>query len=286
MPREKVLGIIVSSLLIWMLSILPLITVAQAQTQDVVIGVNLGDWVRYEYTLVEWKSTQMTPDPEFVELNNTAWFKHEIQDIRDKEIVFSQTTQFRNDTQKTSVFQLDVSNGDGNGTLMYISSGLGAEQKIYPASPQQVLINETITRSFAGATREVNLLILTGAQFTEEDEPNLIYASVSYHWDKETGVLTERLGEGRLVDQTGSQIASWRQSDEIVETNLWTPEEEPTDGQGNEEVYQFPYAIVGGAIVVVVLIGAWRLWPRKRRLKARKSRTRRQAVFHVYNVQG
>lgn len=285
MPKEKVPGIIVSSLLIWMLFTLSHRTIAEAQPQDVVIGVDLGDWVTYEYTLVEWKSAQMTPDPEFVELNNTLWFKHEIQDIKDKEIVFSQTTQFKNETQKTSVFQLDVSSGDGNGTLMYIPSGLSAEHMIYPASPAQVWINETITRIFAGATREVNRLIISGAQFTEEDEPNLIYASISYYWDKETGVLTERSGEGRLVDQTGSQVASWKQSDEIVETNLWSPEEEPTDGQENEEVYRFPYAIVGGAIVVVILIGAWRLWPRRRRLKTRKSRTRRQAVFHVFNIQ-
>lgn len=267
MHKEKVFTIIISSFLIWTLSNLPFVIIAKAQTEEVVVGVDEGDWVKYGDILAEWNSTHMNPDPEFVELNNTLWFRNEVSDIKDTLIFFRQTTQFEDETQKTLMFHVDVYTGEGNGSLMFISSGLSRNYYLYPASAAPAWINETTTRTYAGVTREVNQLTTT-TQFTIDDPPNVAHTTTSYFWDRETGVLTERFGFGTISDQTGSQIASWTMSDKIVETNLWSPEE---DSGAN----QFPYEIVGVATVTLILIGIWRFWPRKRRLKKRKSHIRR-----------
>ena len=276
MRKERAFSIIVSSFLIWTLSNLPFVIIDKAQPQEAVIGIDVGDWARYENVLVEWNSTHMNPDPEFVELNNTLWFQNEVLDIEDTLIIFRQTTQFKNETQKPSMFQLDVNTGIGNGSLMFVSSGLSAFSLLYPASMGEspIWINETTTRTYAGATREVNHLNITDTQSTEDDPPNILHVSISHYWDKETGVLTERFGFGTYINQTGSQIASWTRSDRIIETNLWSPEEKPNGEQG-EGVNPFQYAIVGVATVTMILIGVWLLWSRKRRLKKRKSRIRR-----------
>lgn len=273
MHKEKIFTIIVSSFLIWMLSSLHLAIITKAQPQEVVVGVKVHDWVRYGNILAEWNSTQLNPDPEFVEQNNTLWFKNEVLNIVDTHIVFNQTTYFKNGTPKTSKFTVDIYTGQGSGSLMFVPSGLSPKYYIYPASPAPVWINGTTTRTYAGATREVNYLDLTGTQTTEDDPPNIIRFSISYYWDKETGVLTERVGNGIITDHAGSQIASWTRSDKIVKTNLWSPEEKPSDEQDGG-ANQFQYAAVGAATVTLILIGIWMLWPRKRRLKKRKSRIR------------
>lgn len=261
MHKEKIFTIVVSSFLALMLSSLPLAFVTRAQ---VVVGVNVGDWIKYGDILAEWNSTQLNPDSEFVERNNTLWFKNEVVDIVDTHIVFNQTTYFINETQEVSVFTVDIYTGEGSGSLMFIPSGLDRDYYIYPATTDLGWINETTTRTYAGVAREVNQLTTT-TEFTLDDPPNVIHTTGSYFWDRTTGVLTERLGFGTINDQTGSQIASWSMSDKIVETNLWSP-----------GASQFPYEIAGVVIVALILIVIWSLWPRKRGLKKSKSRIRRQ----------
>lgn len=269
MHKEKVFSIIASSFLTWMLFNLPLLIIAKAQPQGVFVVVKVGDWVEYGNILVTWDSTHMTPNPELIELNNTLWFKNEVLNIiEDTLMIFNQTTQFKNETQKSTVFQLNVYTGKGNDTLMFVPSELNAYDLLYPGSTSPVWINETITHTYAGATREVNHLNITKTQYTEDDPPNIFHFSTNHYWDKETGVLTERFGSGTYINQTTSEVISWTRSDEIVETNLWSPEEKPQ----NPDI---TYAIVGVATIAMILIGAWMFWPGKKKLRKRKPRRRR-----------
>lgn len=261
----------VLAILVWMLLGFFLLSFAEGQT--VTTGVKVGDWVKYGSISVTWDSEQMEPDPELVELNNTLWFRNEVSDIKDTLIFFKQTTQFKNETQKASVFLVDINSGEGNGTLMFASAELSTTSLLYPASLSPVWINETTTRDYAGASRAVNhLSIIT--QITEEDPPKVFHFSISHYWDKETGVLAERQGFGTYTDQAGSPIASWTRSDKITETNLWESSDESDDDQSNG-VNNFPYATVGIVAVAVVLVGTWLFWRRRKRFKRRKARVRR-----------
>jgi hypothetical protein len=273
MRKKNTPSIVILSLLAWMLLSLPTMTIAKAQSQEVIVGVQVGDWVTYGDILVTWDSMDMEPDQELVELNSTLWFKHEVLDIDDTVIIFDKTTQFKNNTQTTSRSKLDIYTGEGNGTLMFISSGLGAYSMIYPTSVSLLWINQTTTRTYAGVVREVNYVNITQTGTRGGDPPIDIHVSISHYWDKETGVLTSRSGSGTYVDQNGNQIASWTRSDKVVETSLWGTQEKPDD-QG-ETVDDFPYAIAGVVAVSLVLVGTWLFWRRKKRFKRRKTRMRR-----------
>jgi len=275
MGKGKIVSIVALSLLTWMLLDSFLVTVPKSQSQVVDIGVKVGDWAKYGNISATWDSTFVEPDEEHVELNKTLWFKNEVIDIIDTVIFSRQTTQFKNDTQKSSVFFLDVYDGGANATsLFYITSGLRAYDALYPGGAVSLWINETIPRIYAGAMRETNHLNLWATQPTDEDPPKIIQFSTSFYWDKETGVLTARSGAGIYFDQEGNQIASWTRSDEIVETNLWSPGEEPSDNQG-EQADIFPYAVAGMIAVTIIGVGVWLLRSRKRKRRKRKSRVRR-----------
>jgi hypothetical protein len=262
----------VLSVLVWMLLSFSFSSFAEAQIATV--GVKVGDWVKYGNISVTWDSEEMEPEQELVEMNETLWFLNEVLDVVDTVIVSRQTTQFKNNTEKSSAFHLDVHNGDGNDTLMYISSGLRANELLYPGSIDPTWINGTAPRILAGTIREANYLSLATTRLTEDDPPKFLQFSVSYYWDRETGVLASRSGTGLHTDERGRQIATWTMSDEIVETNLWSPDSNASNGEGDGSG-NFPYAVVGIVAGSVVLVGVWSFWRRRKRFKRRKPRVRR-----------
>jgi hypothetical protein len=243
MREDKVFSIFASSFLIWMLFSFPHVTVTKAQPQEVDVGVNVGDWVKYGRILISWNSTDPNakPDRELIELNNTEWFKNVVTDIDYPLVYFQHITRFRNGTQKTSILQIDITTGLGNGTLYFIPVGLFAADMLYPYSvePYPVLVNITTLRVCAGVTRLVNHLNLTKVQLKEDGTPQSVYVSINYYWDRETGILTERLGV--VTNNTGGHQTHWTRSDKVVDTNLWGGEEaEPPKAVagGNQTVYK------------------------------------------------
>lgn len=178
MGKGKIVSFVALSLLTWMLLDSFLVIVPKSQSQVVDIGVKVGDWVKYGNITATWESAFMEPDEEHIELNKTLWFKNEVIDIKGTVIFSKQTTEFRNDTQKSSGFFLDVYSGDANATgLFYIASGLQAYDTLYPGSGVSLWINETIPRIYAGAMRETNHVNLWATQPTDEDPPKIIQFS-------------------------------------------------------------------------------------------------------------
>jgi len=276
MGKRNVFSCITSMFTFWMLFSLSFADVAITQSQEVAIGVNVGDWTRYGDIMAEWNSTDPNANPsqEISELENTVWFENVVVNIYYGQINFRQTVQFVNDTQKVRMLQVDLYNGLGNDTFMFAPAGLSEGDPLYEYSIETypIWINETISRTYIGAMRVVNHISLTVPYFVEGDPPQNLLTSISYYWDKETGVLTERYGS--FNNHTGGFVTSWLRSDRIVETNLWGTEDGPsTNGNGTDG---FPYAIVAVILAVAILIAAWilRMNAKKRKLKTKKSRKR------------
>lgn len=270
---QKPLSTFIFSILIWMLLSFALLDSTEAQVAT--IGVKVGDWATYGDIEVTWDSEQMEPEPEVTALNDTSWYRNVVDHIVDTAIICNQTTHFKNDTQQSVLFHIDLYDGVGNNTFMFIPAKLRANDPLYPASIERLWINETTSRFSAGAIREVNYLNLRGGRITDDDPLRFLQISISYYWDRATGVLTSRDGAGLYSDEAGRQIAAWTMSEELVDTNLWRPDSNASNGEGNgsENVL---YAAGGVAAGSVVLGGAWLFWRRRRkRFKRRKTRVRR-----------
>ena len=246
-----------------------LTTFASESPKERKVGVKVGDWALYGNINVTWSSNDPNarPEPSLVLANNTEWFKNVVTEIAGTIIGFQNITHFRDDTETANHASIDVDLGYGNGTFMFVSAGLSRDDSVYEVPEEPLFINETLSRTYAGVSREVNHLNLTPSLRWDTDPPQIIQVSLDYYWDRITGILTER--QGSFVNQTGNYLTSSYRSDMIVETNLWSSDKPPPASDGGEG---FPFWLLGVAMIVV--LGVLLLYSRrgKSRLKVRKHR--------------
>jgi len=276
MSRKTVLVVHLLSLMLLSGITLSFAAFASSVGEGRKVGVEVGDWGIYGDINVTWSSN----DPKFeldmslILANNTVWFKHVVTDIMSTVIHFRNVTHFRDDTESTNNVWIDVEVGQGNGTLMFVSAGINAGDPLYEGTAEPVFINETLSRTYAGVEREVNHLDLTTTYRIDTDIPQDIQISLDYHWDKITGILTER--QGSYVNQTGNYLTSWYRSDVLIETSLWSSGPiPPVDDTGKSYLFW----LLGVALIAV--LGVLFLYRRQRtKRKVRKYRLPRRR-YHL-----
>jgi hypothetical protein len=186
------------------------------------VGVKAGDWARYA-TSSNWHSTKPGDSPG----GDVAWLFYldsiiiTVQDISGKTITaqvrfhFNQTINFPtygNIRELNLTYKVDISTGSGNGTTFFSSKDLRQGDVI----PGLWAINETILRSYAGVTREVNHLS------RHETGSTMLYSYTfdsHYYFDRETGIICEASGtySAEYSDRTVTYSFNWV----MTETNMF-----------------------------------------------------------------
>lgn len=151
------------------------------------VGVNVGDWAGY--SIVTTGNFSITSG-----FFNLTFAKVTVTAISMPTNITSEVLEtFTNGTQKTEVNFVDVDNGYGNGSGVFIGANLAAGDLIYPSDVSMdewtgATINETITKNYLGSDATVNHYNRT-AEFIS---PVLnASTSINYYWYKTTGMLTE-----------------------------------------------------------------------------------------------
>ncbi|MFB0500178.1 MAG: hypothetical protein ACETWO_02730 [Candidatus Hadarchaeaceae archaeon] len=169
--------------------------VAEAQEEaEMHIGVKVGDWANY-------RATGSIPEPEFYMLRVTG--------VSGNNVTIEVECYYENGEKEFYTFTGDPIAGSGNLSDSLAPGGLGPgdqftiwlENEIGYAGP--VTIDETISRTYAGESREVNHVIYYGLWDNYEFRCDL------YH-DKETGIGCEWIYGGVY-------------SVVMTETNMWGP---------------------------------------------------------------
>lgn len=158
------------------------------------VGVKAGDWVGYGDVSYEYASN-MPGYEEPTSGMNMSWMDMEILDVHDSNVTVRSIIIYENGTEETSVIWGDIATGEGNLSVGIIPSNIGAGDEIpgnltyYTEEPLKLSINGTVTRSYAGANREVNYANITYPIVYG----NITYGAwnMSYYWDKKTGVMCE-----------------------------------------------------------------------------------------------
>jgi len=161
---------------------------------EIIVGVKAGDWAGYGDVSFEWASNW----PEYEESPhemNMSRMDMEILDVQNSNITFRSTVIYQNGTEQTEIMWGNIVTGEGNLSVGIIPSNLGVGDEIpgnltyYTEEPLQLSINGTVTRSYAGANREVNYVNITYP---------IVYGNVtfgawnmSFYWDKKTGIMCE-----------------------------------------------------------------------------------------------
>jgi parallel beta-helix repeat protein len=185
------------------------------------VGVKVGDWIRYEYTITGAPSGTTPP----------TWIKAEFLTVEGANATVRITMHMSDGTEQNQTVTMDIASGGGS---LYTFSGFvvcsncTTGDSVYISGYGNVTIAGETTRTCAGAGRTV------------------IYASFSqygtqltYYWDKLTGVMVEASVVSGAM--TGTAKAT--------ETNMW---QASSSGFPIEPIYLYVLA----ALVMVMAVGA------------------------------
>lgn len=217
-----------------------LIPVAAVSATTYAPGVKVGDWAKYVVADISWASTQpgVTKPPSIIDAENTDWIKIEVQTVSGTTITMSIITRYKNGTQKTDPYNGDVKTGSGNLTGFLISGGLNKGEKINEGQSSPA-INDTVARSYAGASRSVNWM---DYRYTSQ----FLNISEDAYWDQSTGILCEIFISSSSND--GAYTTTISEKVLISETNLWAG---GFFGFGGSDLWIY---VIIAAIVIVVIV--------------------------------
>lgn len=216
-----------------------LVSVAPLSFGAYTVGVKAGDWIKYTGTVSGMEST------DFMDFSQTSWIKSEVLSVSGTTVTLQLVAHFTNGSE-AEVGKLvgDVATGSGNLTFLMpagMQKGDSFPSSVFGPSPIGLHINDTVSRSYAGASRAVNVISMASS-----------FGSMSFefaaYWDQATGVLLE------LFTSTSMPGESAQISIKATETNMWSGGLFGDVGSflSNNMVY-IVVGLMGVTVVVVVI---------------------------------
>jgi hypothetical protein len=205
--------------------------------KDYTVGVKAGDWVKYGQITISW--TGNGTEPSYVtDAKKLDWARIDVLSVAGTAVSLNLTLHYNNGTQTFQGIAADVGSGAGMGMIDLVASNLTMGDALSPQIPGTT-INQTVTRMYAGANRNVNLL---DSKSNYSGYPN----EEKIYWDQNTGIMVEL-----YINQSnvGNPSAYEEQSIIATETNLWSAN--ALDLLQNNLVY-----IIAGIAVIIVILAA------------------------------
>jgi len=219
--KKKFLYILLSVFLLCSMGVM----LGNAQTGTV--GVNVGDWFKYEIN-VNWSSdNQSATIPDFVEeMNAVEWSKISITDISGTTISLGLTNQFKNGTEIIASQVYDIDEGALSALgFFFIPPNLGANDLALSNNDflGDLMIDETMVRTYPDGTRETN-----HASFSNETTTNgkTEIGSMDFYWDRSSGVMVETVAN--IMTYEGGYTTTMTMEMLLDESNVWVVPEFPT----------------------------------------------------------
>jgi hypothetical protein len=222
------------SVMFLMLSIPAWVPRVSAESGYDLVGIKVGDWVKYNVRKVGQPGIWVPPFERTV-----SEIEVEVRNVSGTTITIGETVD-----EETHLFSKELQNTKSHGYWYYIiAANLSAGDQIgelralkdtnYNWVDSTLSINATVSRDYGGASREVNLLRWSYLLPVYEYIFNF---SQEHCWDKETGFLLERTWEqyalgywkGSGKNATWSALPkneTWSMLQlEIADTNMWKME--------------------------------------------------------------
>jgi hypothetical protein len=201
--------------------------------KDYTVGVKAGDWVRYGQITVTWTGNGTEPSS-VTDAKKIDWLRIDIVSAAGTTASLNLTAHYNNGTQTFQIIDADVQSGS-MGFLYLVASNLTAGDPLSPYTPETT-INQTVTRMYAGANRNVTTLDAIGSDQGE----------YKAYWDQNTGFMVETFSKQLDSDNPG---AYEELSLKATETNLWSAN--ALDLIQNNLIY-----IIAVVAVIVVIVAA------------------------------
>ena len=202
-------------------------------------GVKRGDWAKYEVsTSTSEGSQEVIEELSDVDID---WLKMQVETVSNESVIIELTAHFINGTEET-----DSIDSDELGFIVEADLKEG-DSIIAPYLEQELTIDSTLSRQYAGVDRVVNLI-----EMSSSIGLNNTYQSF---FDQKTGILCE-MSLSLELDILGEHYES-NLNYKLIETNMFKT-------SINEQIWFYP-AIGLGVLVIAVAILV--IYPRSRRGK-------------------
>ncbi len=137
-----------------------------------------------------------------------SWGEIVVVDVTGTTVTLGSTQGNKDGTETKSVAQGDLATGMGNLSFILFPKDLGKGDSL----PLRAIINDTLTRSYAGANREVNMLSFSSSTFGTN-------MTNRFYFDRMTGITCELWI--KAVIQQGDYATTTSSSMKLTETNMW-----------------------------------------------------------------
>jgi hypothetical protein len=172
------------------------------------VGVHAGDWARYsiDVTLPEGDDTN-----ELTELADIEWIEGRVNNVSNNVISGRFVLHYVNGTEINESFSDVIGESE---LPLFIEPNLRAGDSVpLLIVDEEMLINGTEARVYAGETRDVNFVRLAMTELG-------INSSIESYWDQSTGVLCElnMSVSGEMLGESLAMSLTFL----LTDTNVWT----------------------------------------------------------------
>jgi len=195
MPKKVYLAIFVLAVLVVASAVVffALQTPANNESTSVKVGVKAGDTFTYSIKgIFETTSETATIPANFVEVNQTDYYKVTIVNVEGSNVTYNFIWRFLNGTQYERTETINVSTGtDGVDFWAIYPANLTQGSLLRPLGTIKATVNSTSTREYLDGNRTTNIHTVTGTFIDVEDQTfSRTYEAFRYvHFDSETGML-------------------------------------------------------------------------------------------------
>ena len=216
------------------------------------VGVKAGDWVKYNVIRIGPESVAWTPPP----MKRAVWVRVEVQNVSGTTVTARETIHLTDGSDSVSTISWDLQKTQSAGVGEYvIATNLDLGDKVGDYTvwvnatgifkDVDLTLNDTVSRTYGGVTKEVNVLKFSELVGYFEWWNN---NTLEYYWDRETGFLLERIRQTCYIELGSTPMSTLKL--EIADTNMWKMETQPFWSQS------WPWALMGlvGTTAVGVIV--------------------------------
>jgi hypothetical protein len=205
-------------------------------TNGDLVGVKVGDWVKYSVSRLGQPHAWVPPPIERAE-----WIRVDVLGISGTTITVNETIHLADGSERIKTFPSDIKMGL---TETYIvPANLSAGDEFFLIFTE-VAINSTVSGTYGGVVREVNLL--NRSYFVSHFEYVYNY-SEEYCWDKKSGFLLERTFRSYALGFENTSMSTLSLA--IVDTNMWK-----MDRKLQSRGSQSGLLVVAGLFIVAMVV--------------------------------
>jgi len=197
--------------------------ISSNKTEEVKVGVHIGDTFTYKLTgsSVLFSADAVTPDYLSI-YNDTDYYTLTITGISGTQVSLNTIWKLINGTQFASSQSIDIANGnttDKNGFWALYPSNLNVNDLLSPKGFDQLTVNATDNKSYANSTRATNFWQIDH-EFTDQNDPTGNTRRDEYdgvYFDRQTGMLVTLTNRQSYSNPIYNIIITW----ELTSSNVW-----------------------------------------------------------------